>query len=99
MMSDDEGEGQQNRHFSFPAIVRSEAAKNKGKKRRAKEGDEAEQADDFKVDVSDPRFKELFESHHYAPDPSHPQYKWAWHVGVVWVSVLSFFLYLEPLEA
>lgn len=79
MMSDGEEEGRGGRnHFSFPEIVRSEKDANKKRKKPKKgKGDEL-QADDFKVDVSDPRFKAIFESHLYAPDPSHPQYRWVW---------------------
>lgn len=32
-------------------------------------------ADNFKMDVHDPRFSALFDSHIYAPDPVDPQYK------------------------
>ncbi len=31
--------------------------------------------DTFEVDVHDPRFSALYESHLYAPDPSHPHYR------------------------
>ena len=83
MMSDgeEEGGGGGRSHFSFPAIVRSEkdAGKKRKKPKKGKEEEEHVHVDDFKVDVSDPRFKAIFESHLYAPDPSHPQYRWAWH--------------------
>lgn len=80
MMSDEEEDGGGGRrHFSFPAIVRSEKDAGKKRKKLKKGKVEEELADDFRVDVSDPRFKAIFESHLYAPDPSHPQYRWVWH--------------------
>lgn len=73
-MSDEEGEGRQ--HFNLPSILRSEKDSNKKKKRkRIKEKEEEQMADNFKVDVADDRFKALYESHLYAPDPSAPQYR------------------------
>lgn len=78
-MSDGEEEGGGGRsHFSFPAIVRSEKDANKKRKKPKKGKVEEMLTDDFKVDVSDQRFKAIFESHLYAPDPSHPQYRWVW---------------------
>lgn len=29
----------------------------------------------FSIDMADPRFAALYNSHHFAPDPSHPQYR------------------------
>ena len=40
-------------------------------------------ADDFQLDVHDPRFAALYESHHYAPDPANPHYKWGHPIMVV----------------
>ena len=73
-MSDDEGEGRQ--HFNLPSILRSEKdPKKKKKKKRKVEKEESQTADNFKVDVADDRFKAMYESHLYAPDPSAPQYR------------------------
>ena len=72
MMSD--GEGEEKQHFSLSSILRSERDSNKRKKKR-KTKDEVEPLEDFQVDVSDPRFQALYESHLYAPDPSAPQYR------------------------
>ncbi|KAI8052318.1 hypothetical protein BDF22DRAFT_687666 [Syncephalis plumigaleata] len=67
-------------HFDMKKIVKHE--KNKGKKQRHKrnkhddgddDGDELQ--DSFKMDVSDPRFTALHESHHFAIDPTNPQFK------------------------
>ncbi len=32
--------------------------------------------DGFQIDLTDPRFSALYESHLYAPDPANPNYKW-----------------------
>ena len=31
--------------------------------------------DGFVVDVADPRFEAVYQSHLFAPDPAHPQFK------------------------
>ena len=48
--------------------------KSKLKKGAAAEDDDAER-DNFKADLSDPRFKEIFESHDFAIDPSNSEFK------------------------
>ena len=75
MMSDDEGESRQ--HFSLPSILRSEKSSKKKRKRKhpKEEEEEPQTVDNFKVNVDDNRFKALYESHHYAPDPSAPQFR------------------------
>lgn len=58
--------------------------KESTKKRKKKKRDESateETQDSFKMDVSDPRFSALYESHEYALDPSNPQYKLVPHVS------------------
>ena len=54
----------------------------KGKRGRAaeekEEGDTAPPGtmyDGFQIDLNDPRFSALYESHLYAPDPANPLYK------------------------
>ena len=54
----------------------------KGKRDRAagEEGRERDTAspspmDGFQIDLTDPRFSALYESHLYAPDPANPNYK------------------------
>ncbi len=75
MMSDEEGERKQ--HFNFKSIVRAEKGSKKKRKRKHldEEEEESQGVDTFKVNVKDERFKALFESHHFAPDPSAPQYR------------------------
>jgi len=88
MAGDDGGDGMGERGFSMTAIRKAEKqAGKKGKKKdkmgKAKKGEadiEAEgkangtSKDGFVLDVADDRFKEAFESHEYAIDPSHARY-------------------------
>ncbi len=92
MLSDGEGEGVGKEHFSLSSILRAEqmAARGKGKRRRREEQaqEEGGVAREFKVDVQDPRFKALYESHLFAPDPSAPQYRWVCLMGV-WLGFIG----------
>ena len=49
--------------------------KKKGKKNKRAAESSKETQDTFKMDVNDPRFSAVYESHEYALDPSNPQYK------------------------
>lgn len=61
-------------HFSLKGIIDSE--KTKSKKKRKRKAKEEEMVDDnFNVDLDDSRFDALFTSHHFAVDPSDPQYR------------------------
>ncbi|KAI9724067.1 MAG: hypothetical protein M1812_000785 [Candelaria pacifica] len=64
-------------HFDMNEIQRAEKrAKKKGKK--AKKGKESElqaEQEGFQMDVQDPRFSRLFESHEFAIDPTNPRFK------------------------
>ncbi|KAF2121089.1 hypothetical protein BDV96DRAFT_609315 [Lophiotrema nucula] len=71
LMVDDEGSKVQ--HFDMNDIIKSEKAKKKSKKHKDKPV--AVVNDDFKLDVTDPRFAKLYESHEYAIDPTNPKYK------------------------
>lgn len=76
LMMDDEDDTEtginKKAHFNMKEILRSEKEKSKkGKyqdKRRIVE-------DNFKPDLNDPRFKEVFEDHDFAIDPSRPEFK------------------------
>lgn len=67
------------KHFDMNEIEKAEKqARRKGKgkgKSKAKGQDEAAVTDDFQMDVSDPRFSRLFESHEFAIDPTNPKFK------------------------
>ncbi|KAF2268837.1 hypothetical protein CC78DRAFT_529809 [Lojkania enalia] len=62
------------KHFDMNEIMKAEKAKKKGKKRRKDDSAPAAE-DDFKMDVSDPRFAKLYESHEFAIDPTNPRFK------------------------
>jgi NUC153 domain len=64
-------------HFDMNEIEKAEKkARKKGKKGKAKqETDQTVAGDDFQMDVSDPRFSNLFESHEFAIDPTNPKFK------------------------
>lgn len=50
--------------------------KNEKKNKRKKKNKlEEPEKDDFEIDVHDNRFSALYSSHHYAVDPSDPQFK------------------------
>lgn len=77
LMVDDKKTGIQ--HFDMNEIEKAEKrARKSGKKgKKGKKGDDKEEAakDDFKMDVKDPRFSSLFESHEFAIDPTNPRFK------------------------
>ncbi|KAJ2617386.1 pre-rRNA-processing protein esf1 [Coemansia sp. RSA 1365] len=54
------------KHFDLKEIVKAE--KSKGRKKQTIE-------DDFKLDVNDPRFGALYDSHNFAIDPNNPNFK------------------------
>ena len=67
-------------HFDINEIARAEKqAKKKGKKnKKAKEvegGKRGGLQQSFEMDVQDPRFAKVFESHEFAIDPSNPKFK------------------------
>lgn len=76
LMADENGGGDHLDHFDMKEIMRAEKLKAK-KKKKGKKGaeDQGGLQEDFKMDVDDPRFKAVFESHEFAIDPSNPKYK------------------------
>ncbi|ONH65988.1 Pre-rRNA-processing protein ESF1 [Cyberlindnera fabianii] len=65
---DDDDKG----HFTLKELVRSE--KEKGKKSKHRDNNKIIE-DDFKVDLDDSRFKEVFTEHDFAIDPSQPEFQ------------------------
>lgn len=67
------------KHFDMNEIEKAEKqARRKGKgkgKAKAKGQEEAAVTDDFQMNVNDPRFSRLFESHEFAIDPTNPKFK------------------------
>ena len=74
----DDGEDSRE-HFHLKAIIKQEKESNKKQRRKQKRGssrdDETGPVDSFEIDLSDPRFSALYESHVYAPDPTNPLYR------------------------
>ncbi|KAL1914908.1 uncharacterized protein VTP21DRAFT_7824 [Calcarisporiella thermophila] len=69
LVMDSEKDGR--KHFNMKEIIKAE--KRKGKKGGKKKTEELQ--DDFEIDVQDPRFSAVLESHHFAIDPTNPQFK------------------------
>jgi len=69
LVMDDEIEG--HKHFDLKEIIKNE--KRKSKKKKVKK--DIRNDDNFEINVNDPRFAALHESHHFAIDPSNPQFK------------------------
>ena len=62
-------------HFSLKGIMDNEKKKSK-RKRKRKANEDKIVDDNFNVDLKDSRFDALFTSHHFAVDPSDPQYRY-----------------------
>jgi hypothetical protein len=64
------------KHFDMTEIEKAEKqAKRKKGKGKGKNKEATAVPDDFNVDVSDPRFARLYESHEFAIDPTNPRFK------------------------
>ncbi|EEP75876.1 predicted protein [Uncinocarpus reesii 1704] len=64
------------KHFDMNEIEKAQKrARKASKHKRGKKGDDVAPVDDFKVDVKDPRFQRLYESHEYAIDPTNPRFR------------------------
>ncbi|KAJ5908889.1 hypothetical protein N7495_001571 [Penicillium taxi] len=64
------------KHFDMNEIEKAEKqARKKGKGKAKGKNKEPLATDDFNVDVSDPRFSRLYDSHEFAIDPTNPRYK------------------------
>jgi len=79
MMEEDQDEDE-SKHFDMKQIIKNQELKKKGNKRKnrkkLKENKEGKEfVDDFKLDLEDSRFSEVFTSSKFAPDPNHPSYK------------------------
>ncbi|KAJ5972548.1 uncharacterized protein N7479_002466 [Penicillium vulpinum] len=63
------------KHFDMTEIEKAE--KQARKKGKGKKGKKVEPAltDDFEVNVSDPRFSRLYDTHDFAIDPTNPRFK------------------------
>ena len=81
LMVDDENDSKEMQHFDINEIAKAERALSKKKKskkkltEREKDALAAKERDQFKIDVEDERFRDVFERPEFAIDPSHPKYK------------------------
>lgn len=87
MAQNDAGAAAHLEHFDMKEILRAEKqerkkGKAKGKAAKKAAADKASAASaggalqkDFEMDVADPRFQAVFDSHEYAIDPSNPKFK------------------------
>ena len=63
-------------HYLLQGILKKEKDSKKKRKKNKRHAQLAEEDQDtFKMDVKDPRFSAVYNSHEYALDPSNPQYK------------------------
>jgi hypothetical protein len=68
-------ENEQN-HFDINEIARAEKRnRRKGKKGQEKESKRGGLQEDFEINVNDPRFAAVYQSHEFAIDRSHPRFK------------------------
>ena len=81
LMVDDKNGSKEMQHFDINEIAKAEKALSKKKKskkkltEREKDALAAKERDQFKIDVEDERFRDVFERPEFAIDPSHPKYK------------------------
>ncbi|KAG1473856.1 hypothetical protein G6F56_000708 [Rhizopus delemar] len=68
LMGDAQDEG-----FNMKEVLKKEKMEKKKKGKKGKKEESTQ--DDFDIDVSDPRFAAIQESHHFAIDPTNPQFK------------------------
>ncbi|CRG90602.1 Pre-rRNA-processing protein esf1 [Talaromyces islandicus] len=75
LMVDDQSAGM--KHFDMNEIEKAEKrARKKGKKGKGKHrDDEATVSDNFEMNVKDPRFANMYDSHEFAIDPTNPKFK------------------------
>lgn len=70
----DEDDKKQADHFSMRDIIKAEKSK-KNKKKGKKNFDDNLVQDNFQADLDDDRFKEVFENHEFAIDPTNSEFK------------------------
>lgn len=81
LMVDDKMDTKDINHFDINEIAKAEktlSKKNRSKRKmteREKQALEAKEKDNFKINVGDERFRDVFESNEFAIDPSHPRFK------------------------
>lgn len=75
VMMDEDNDDSNTQHFNMKDVIKLEKQKNRKGKKNKKNIDNEMVQDEFKADLSDPRFKEVFENHDYAIDPTSSEFK------------------------
>ncbi|KAL4927358.1 pre-rRNA-processing protein ESF1 [Aspergillus undulatus] len=75
LMMDDDDAKTGVRHFDMNDIAKAEKQARKKKGKRKGKDVAPVVADNFEMDVSDPRFSRLFQNHEFAIDPTNPRFK------------------------
>ncbi|KAI8827639.1 hypothetical protein BJ741DRAFT_540440, partial [Chytriomyces cf. hyalinus JEL632] len=73
----DETNAAEGKHFDMKDILKAEKQTGKKKKltKKGKKADLVQVQDDFDINVKDSRFAEMHSSHHFAIDPTNPNFK------------------------
>ncbi|EMG49758.1 hypothetical protein G210_5396 [Candida maltosa Xu316] len=71
----DNQDGNNKEHFSMKDVIKSEKQKKNKKNKKNKNIDEEMVQDNFVASLDDDRFKEVFESHEFAIDPTNSEFK------------------------
>lgn len=75
LMMDEKDDDAKLDHFNMKDIIKQEKMKNKLSKKKSKSVDKEMTQDNFEADLNDPRFKEIFENHEFAIDPTSSEFK------------------------
>lgn len=73
LLMDDEDDGR--KHFSLKKLLEENQQSGRKKRKRNAEKEPKADSDDFQVDLADPRFSALYDSHEYNVDPTDPHFK------------------------
>ncbi|KAH6942336.1 hypothetical protein HPB50_003922 [Hyalomma asiaticum] len=73
LLMDDEDDGR--KHFSLKKLLEENQQGGRKKRKRNAEKEPKADSDDFQVDLADPRFSALYDSHEYNVDPTDPHFK------------------------
>lgn len=65
------------RHFNMKSVIQAEkeSKRKRNRKKKTKGPELGDTQDDFQLDVQDSRFADIIDSHHFAIDPTNPQFK------------------------
>lgn len=75
MMEEEDDDKASAQHFNMKDVIKLEKQANRKSKKNKKNIDKEMTQDDFLADLNDPRFKEIFENHEYAIDPTSSEFK------------------------